>query len=177
MFTAIFTVLAAIIGSFLAFVLTYYKEKKQQRNRLRVACRILLHEANRHYYWLKTCSIPDLRNLLHEQDDFKEWETLKYELGAFTLDEFDVVFEHFTKMKAIKTTLMICNEVNGYPEESIKEAVRFASEAHKLLYWYTYRDEPEKLRKYYPDADPDKSPSAGNEKKFFQSSSRFTSDS
>ena len=164
MFTAISALLAAIIGSFLAFVLTYYKEKKQQRNRLRVACRILLHETNRHYYWLKTCSIPDLRKLLREQDDFKEWETLKYELDAFTLDEFDVVFEHFTKMKAIKTTLMICNEVIGYPEESIEEALRFASEAHKLLCWYTYRDDPKKLHQYYKDADPNKSPCAADKK-------------
>ena len=162
MFTAISALLAAVIGSFLAFVLTYYKERKQQRNRLRLACRILLHETNRHYYWLKNCSIPDLRELLCEQDDFKEWENLKYELGAFTLDEFDIVFEHFTKMKAIKTTLMICNEVIGYPEESIEEAVRFASEAHKLLGWYAYRDAPEKLHQYYKDADPSKSPYAAN---------------
>lgn len=164
MLTAIPTLLAAIIGSFLAFILTYYKERKQQRNRLRVACRILLHEANRHYYLLTTCSIPELRKWLREQDNFKEWEILKYELGAFTLDEFDVVFEHFTKMKAIKTTLTICDKAIGYPEESMEEAIRAASEAHKLLYWYTYRDDPEKLHQYCKDADPDKSPCAANKK-------------
>ncbi len=164
MFTAISALLAAVIGSFLAFVLTYYKERKQQRNRLRVACRILLHETNRHYYWLKTCSIPDLRKLLREQDDFKEWETLKYELDAFTLDEFDVVFEHFTKMKAIKTTFIECPEAVRYPEKSIREAIQNASKSHELLYWYTYRDQPEKLHQQYPEADPRKSPCKTDQK-------------
>ena len=101
---------------------------------------------------------------MHEQDDFKEWDTLKYELGLFTLDEFDVVFEHFTKMKAIKTTLMICDKAIGYPEESMEEAIRGASEAHKLLCWYTYRDNPEKLRQYCKDAAPDKSPCTASKK-------------
>ncbi len=164
MITALSALLAAITGSYLAFILTHYKERKQQRNRLRIACRILLHETNRHYHWLITCSIAELRRLLQEQDDFKEWETLKYQLNTFTLDEFETVFEHFSKMKAIKTTLIECPEAVRYPEESIKEAIQTASKSHELLYWYTYRDQPEKLHQQYPEADPRKSPCKTDQK-------------
>jgi len=160
-------IFSGLLGSFLAFLLTYYKDRKEQRNRLKVNCRILLHEANRHLFWLTKIPVADLSYWLRTQDDFKEWETLKYQLAAFTTDEFGIVFEHFTKMKAMKATFTECPEVIGYPEDSIEEAIRFASEAHKLLCWYAYRDDPEKLRKYYPDANPDKSPYARNENKFF----------
>lgn len=164
MLTVISALLAAVIGSFLAFVLTYCKERKQQRNRLRVACRILFHAVNRHYYWLTHCSGRDLRFWLCTQEDFSDWQTLKYELGDLTLDEFDVIFEHFKKMQALRTVGEQSPNLVNFLPESIKEAVNLSSKAHKLLYWYAYRDAPEKLHQYYKDADPGKSPCAANKK-------------
>ena len=157
-------IFSGLLGSFLAFLLTYYKDRKEQRNRLKVNCRILLHEANRHLFWLTKIPVADLSYWLRTQDDFKEWETLKYQLNTFTLDEFETVFEHFSKMKAIKTTLIECPEAVRYPEESIKEAIQTASKSHELLYWYTYRDQPEKLHQQYPEADPRKSPCKTDQK-------------
>ena len=104
--------------------------------------------------------------MLREQDDFKEWETLKYELDAFTLDEFDVVFEHFTKMKAIKTTLIECPEAVRYPEESIREAIQNASKSHELLYWYTSTSNTQKQTPANPPAKQTRNNSLQSKRRF-----------
>ncbi len=132
-------VIGAIIGSFLAFTLTYFKERKRNSNRLKVNCRILLEEVNRHLYWFTECLESNVIYLLKDES-FDEWERCKYEFCDLDFAEFEILLNHFEKMKSIQFAFNKIASHNpvAIPPELKGPATEYAKQAHALLYRHCY---------------------------------------
>ena len=148
-------IVAAITGSFLAFILTFYKEQKRSTNHLKVNCRILFEELRKHAYWLFTQKDTDII-LMIRKESFNEWNIIKYDIPDLPFDEFEILLKHFQKMISIQTAYDILDSENHckIPDELKSEAKKRCRKAYWLLYLHCYADDPPKMQDYHPDQNP-----------------------
>ncbi|WP_027938134.1 hypothetical protein [Anaeroarcus burkinensis] len=125
------------VSAIFAFCLNQLLAWFERRKRIKAASLLLLHEVNRHVYWLEQLnngnnSPVELMNLLPDI----EWEKLKYDMFHIGYEKFDILVEHYLEMESIRF-LSRKIEDKGHrriPKQRIQKHLDIAKRAHLLLF-------------------------------------------
>lgn len=142
-------ILGALVGSFSAAAFSYWYREKQNKQILKINCRLLLNEAFDHYHLLTDDTLTDNNSVkkLGNKISLETWNDLKTNLTGLDFHKFAIICEHFRNMKAMKRIIdssdcpyPISDEFLGPATKKCEETIQlltvicYISKAHRLDY-------------------------------------------
>lgn len=124
------------VSAFLAFCLNYTDSWFKRRKRLKAASLLLLHEVNRHVFWLEQLAAGQNSciDFLIELPD-SEWEKLKYDMFVLDYKDFGILIDHYRNMEAFRAVAKEVQKRNltRIPLEQTESCLKAALIALKIL--------------------------------------------